>query len=149
MDALRERLGYVPTVDVAAEKRTAVCASYFDESIDGLAQEWPEGWFGNVPWNNIPPWIDKARGSPTGLKLLPVRTERDWFQAVVEDKRHWICFLKPRLSYYYPDGWTSKGKQHPPGIRPGISHGSMLIEFNSPHPGVGVEEFVRPAGADR
>lgn len=123
--ALDERLGPF-TVDVAAAAHNTKCERYYDETANGLAQDWAgERVWCNPPYSDIAPWIRKAWASyadTLGIAmLLPAsRTEQSWWQELVEpyrDRPQGVLrteFIRGRMRFLKP-GQTAIGpNQRPP-----------------------------------
>lgn len=76
-------------------------------------------WFGRV-WLNPPfdryevdLWVDKMAKHQSGIALLHVRTEAEWFEPVWRNA-HAILFLADRLYFHHPDGTRAKANSGAP-----------------------------------
>lgn len=96
-------------LDVCASAENKKAPHFFDESDNGLANQW----FGNV-WCNPPygkgliePWVCSAvehyleYGIRT-VMLLPVRTDMRWFRMLTQQSL--IVFVQGRLNFIPPPG---------------------------------------------
>ena len=102
-DELHQEFGF--TCDVAASEDNALCEQYFDESKDGLAQDW----FGNVwcnpPYDTSKEWIAKAynetkKECSLAVLLLPARTDTKAFHSYIYNSPNVeVRFLKGRLKF--------------------------------------------------
>lgn len=89
------------TVDVAANIYNAKTPRYYDESLNGLAQNWD----GETVWCNPPygraiaDWVRKAALSKaTTVMLIPSRTDTKWFHDYIYGRAE-IRFIKGRLKF--------------------------------------------------
>ena len=73
------------TIDAAASKSNALCPRFWDEETDALKQDWSkEVVFCNPPYSMCKEFCDKARREATRcLLLLPVRSDRIWYQKII------------------------------------------------------------------
>lgn len=90
------------TLDVAASKDNAKCASYFTVEDDGLAQDWPGVVWCNPPYSETALWVEKAvieakKGS-TIVMLVPASTDVEWFHEHVYGK-HEVRFVRGRIKF--------------------------------------------------
>lgn len=99
------------TLDAAATKESAKCASYFSKDSNGLAQSWGgERVWVNPPYSAITPWIIKSLQSvhpvmPASFRaklvamLVPAWTDRAWWQDFVEPNRdgHGLSLVQTRF----------------------------------------------------
>lgn len=97
-------------LDVCAD-RPNVCANFFNEETNGLAQGWPGLCWMNPPYGTeIGAWVDKARTeskyfyNTATVCLLPARTDTDWFQRNASDASQRV-FIKGRLKFGNRDHW--------------------------------------------
>lgn len=105
-------------IDVCADHESTKCMTYFDEEIDGLAQNWHEfgkvGWC-NPPYSNPKPWLEKAHQESlngfTTVFLLPTPNGENTYRDHVFDKAYEIMFINGRLSFIAPEDFTVKGKK--------------------------------------
>ena len=101
---------YRYTVDACAKPWNAKLPRYWTEGDDGLVQVWDgERVWCNPPYTDIKPWVDQAlrRRAEWCTLLLPSRTDRDWFHALLVEsykQRAQIEFLPYRLSFEPPPG---------------------------------------------
>lgn len=91
------------TLDVCASKDNAKCVKFFDETIDGLAQDWTHDvWFCNPPYGRgIARWTSKAAAaglSSTGVMVLPARTDTAYWNDDVMQADE-IRFVRGRLHF--------------------------------------------------
>lgn len=86
---LHKEFGF--TLDVCATAESAKCPRYFTKAEDGLKQSWRgERCWGNVPFSDIEPWVEKTWFSRAELVVLltpATRTEQPWWQKWVEPCR--------------------------------------------------------------
>lgn len=79
------------TLDVCANADNAKCASFFDEEIDGLKQDWTGVCWMNPPFNKeLKKWVLKARAESKKhgsvvCCLVPFRGNTLWFRDVCMD----------------------------------------------------------------
>ena len=89
-------------LDVCANSENAKCANYFDETIDGLKQQWDGICWMNPPYGtDIKHWLKKAYESSlqgaTVVCLIPSRTDtKYWHEYVMKGQ---IEFIKGRLKF--------------------------------------------------
>lgn len=129
------------TIDVAASDENAKCERYYTRDDDGLAQPWSaEAVFGNPPYSNIRPWVEKAwaeaPAARTIVLLVPAdRTEQGWWQDLVEPFRDRpgsllsVEFLRGRLRFLRP-GET----EVPPNSRPPFGCCLLIWRCSRPPP---------------
>lgn len=76
--------------------------------FDGLIEDWRgERVFINPPYSNIAPWVEKAKEADLAVLLLPVRTDSDWFRALLRSGAE-IRFLRKRIPFLL-EGKEMKG----------------------------------------
>lgn len=85
-DLVNAEFGF--TLDSAAEAHNAKCASYYDESVDGLSQPWPGVVWCNPPYGrSISKWVEKgwseAQNGATVVMLIPARTDTAYWHDYV------------------------------------------------------------------
>lgn len=110
---LHEEFGF--TLDVCATAESAKCERYFTKEQDGLKQSWEgEVWFCNPPFSpgNLAAFVAKCAeearkpGHRLGVSVLPVRTDRKWWQEHIEpgrlDGSLEVRFNKGRIAFGYP-----------------------------------------------
>lgn len=106
------------TLDVAARGDNALCARYFTEEDNGLAQDWTgERCWMNPPYSDIEPWCAKAAAARAlTVGLLPVRTDLGWFHDHVLAAGAEVRFLRGRLRFYGDrvDGAVAEGRGNAP-----------------------------------
>lgn len=79
------------TLDVCANSENKKCEKYFDETDDGLKQNWTGVCWMNPPFNkNLKKWVIKARDESNKHKsivccLVPFRGNTIWFRDVCMD----------------------------------------------------------------
>lgn len=98
-------------LDVCATDANKKCRFFFNEEMDGLAQDWHSTFMhNNRVWMNPPygrtigHWVEKAyRQSKRGCLvccLLPARTDTRWFHDFIYNKPNvTIEFVKGRLKF--------------------------------------------------
>lgn len=88
------------TIDVCADKLNHKCKRYYDNTSDGLWQDWAgETVWCNPPYDNIKEWLAKAVNSNClTVMLIPSRTDTKWFHEYIY-KKYEIRFLKGRLKF--------------------------------------------------
>ena len=103
--------------DVASSNLNKVCDLNFDETEDGLAQEWDKNSWCNPPYSDILPWAEKALESDvTTVLLLPMRTASPWFRALTGERRvAWYAF-KGRVAFTPPPGVKNSSPRHDSGL---------------------------------
>ena len=95
-------------VDLAADTHNAVCANYYDEQMDALADNnsWKVtqgGWaWCNPPYGKISPWVEKAskeaaEGAHIAI-LVPASVGSNWWRDHVEPYAY-QSFLNGRLTF--------------------------------------------------
>ena len=92
-------------IDVCADKYNTKCKQYYDETDDGLLQNW-EGktCFCNPPYGRaIKDWVKKAyyEGSKPNtvvVMLIPARTDTKYFHEYIYHKAE-VRFIKGRLKF--------------------------------------------------
>lgn len=81
------------TVDAAASEENALLHNYWDEAKDALKQDWSkEIVFCNPPYSRCKEFADHARENANQcVLLLPVRSDRIWYQKLKADDlwQHW------------------------------------------------------------
>lgn len=130
------------TLDVCAEPWSAKCARYFDEDMNGLAQDWrvlndsaewePARAFCNPPFDSIEDWVTKgwnevvAGNAELACFLLPPRLDQPWFHEVVRPHASVVHFLRGRVQFCPPPELGVKAKPS------GNFEGSMVVVFQGP-----------------
>lgn len=99
-DKLNEEFNF--QTDVCASVENTKCARFFDETTNGLVQEWNGTCWMNPPYGRgIKAWIRKAYESSlsgaTIVCLLPARTDTSWWHDYVI--RGEIRFIRGRLKF--------------------------------------------------
>lgn len=98
-DELNAEFGF--EVDVCATAENAKCKLYFDQAMDGLAQEWDGVCWMNPPYGDeIKHWMHKAIESSlhaTVVCLVPARTDTNWWWETARFGE--VRFLKGRLRF--------------------------------------------------
>lgn len=96
-------------LDAAASKENAICERYFDEKMNGLAQNWYGRVWVNPPYSQIDKWIDKAieevqvkRNCREVVFLVPSRTCTKWFFKAFRAATS-IQFIHGRLDFHGPN----------------------------------------------
>lgn len=86
-------------VDVCASGPN-VCANYYAEADNGLAQTWRGLCWMNPPYGDeIGVWVEKARTEPgTVVCLLPARTDTKWWQENTP-YADLVVFIRGRLKF--------------------------------------------------
>lgn len=93
------------TCDAAASRDNALCASWTGD-IDGwMANLTPDDprwrYFCNPPYSDIYKFVRHALGGgELWVKLLPVRTDTDWFHMLVESGRCEFRYFRKRIRFY-------------------------------------------------
>jgi len=91
-------------LDVAANSTNAKCPKFYDESANGLAQDWKGVCFMNPPYGRaIPKWVEKAynesiKHTSRIVCLLPVRSDTKWWHNYVM-KSYEIRLMNRRLTF--------------------------------------------------
>lgn len=131
------------SIDLCADAESSKCHMFFDETIDGLKQDWHKygnsGWC-NPPYSNVKPWLEKAyRESFEGFTtvfLLPTPNGEDAYRDLVFGYAAQIEFINGRLSFIAPEDFTVKGKKGKPDKHykkgdevKGNTRGSCFIVF--------------------
>lgn len=84
---------YHITCDAAASKENHKHPNFFDKEKDGLKQPWSGIVWINPPWNDILPWMIKARefvqSGGTVVALLPFWKDTDWWD-IAKHGRIWF-----------------------------------------------------------
>jgi len=76
-----------------------VCGNYFDESSDGLNQEWRGLCWMNPPYSEMMEWMTKAMSSGANVVcLVPCRTETRWWHKTVPHASQ-VVFIRGRLKF--------------------------------------------------
>lgn len=89
------------TVDAAALPFNAKLERHWTPEDDGQSQDWePERVWNNPPYDDIAPWVKKAKTALFAALLLPVRTDRAWFQRCGAE----IHFFVGRMAFEAPPG---------------------------------------------
>ena len=92
------------TLDAAAAPHNAKCATFFDETDDGLEQEWTGTVWCNPPYRSseIPRWVRKGYESTiagaTVVMLVPVRTDLGWWHDIVIPHAE-VRFIRRRVQF--------------------------------------------------
>lgn len=116
------RFGF--TLDAAANHHNAKLPRYYTKETNGLEASWAgERVYCNPPFSAIEPWVEKAwreTAAPLVVMLLPAnRTERTWWQTLVEPKRDRSPefrseFLPGRLKFLSPGEDEIRANNRPP-----------------------------------
>lgn len=87
------------TVDAAASKNNALCNKFWSEEDSALEKDWSkERVFCNPPYSMSAEFANYALCMmQTGCLLLPVRTDRLWYQSLVEEFK--TCYITGRLHF--------------------------------------------------
>ena len=95
-------------LDVAASHENALTSAYFTRDSSALFRDWNyESVWCNPPYNAIDAWVDYAliqlsrKCCDTVTMLLPVRTDRPWFERVWRNA-YAIDFVRGRLKFEGP-----------------------------------------------
>ena len=115
------------TIDLAADKESALCTSFYSEEEDSLKQDWSNkvGWCNPPYGREIPKWTQKAASTKlsqgdTIVMLLPGRIDTNWWHDV---KNKCISvFLKGRVGFIEPNKPKAVSAPFP----------SMLLVFQNP-----------------
>lgn len=89
--------------DVCADKDNAKCAIFYDESINGLSQDWRGVCWMNPPYGRqIGDWVAKAylssiENGATVVCLVPARVDTKWWHDYCVKGE--MFFLKGRLKF--------------------------------------------------
>lgn len=98
-------------LDVCANKHNAKLKNYFDETINGLEQDWYGNCWMNPPYSkgNQKLWVLKALEEidkdnvETVTMLLPARTDtklyHDYIIPSLRYSDNWLCYLKGRVKF--------------------------------------------------
>lgn len=93
-------------LDACASRSNAKVATYFDETQDGLKQNWaPYGKvFCNPPYKHVAKWVEKcveeSRKGAYIVLLIPARTDTKYFHEHLYNKRYVeLVFLKGRIKF--------------------------------------------------
>lgn len=112
------------TLDAAASAQNTKCKKFYDETTDGLKQDWSNEvvWI-NPPYKTNADWVAKiaaeaARGTTIALLCFATTIGTNYVQNNAADVDY-ILFPKGRLSF-------SDGVQNEPAKKP-----SMLVIFNA------------------
>lgn len=105
LEFLKEKWGWVPSLDVAASAENTKALFYFNEEDDGLSRVWRGNVWMNPPFGReIPKWIDKcisenAKGNTDSIvALVPARTETQWAHRAFRSCSA-VFFIKGRLDF--------------------------------------------------
>lgn len=100
------------TLDGAATPQNALCRRF---CAADAAMPWSgERVFCNPPYSNIEPFVKAAFDAEIAVLLLPVRTDSDWFQMLIE-RRAEIRWFRKRVNFIQ-NGEEVKGAPFPPLI---------------------------------
>jgi site-specific DNA-methyltransferase (adenine-specific) len=91
-------------LDVCASEFNCKCDNYFDETIDGLKQEWNGVCWCNPPYGReISKWVEKAyKESLKGnviVMLIPSRTDTTYWHKFIFPYASEVRFIKGRLKF--------------------------------------------------
>ena len=97
-DALNAEFGF--TLDGAATRGNAKCRDY-NTSRCAVGADWSDNRvFCNPPYSNIGSFVESALASGSlAVLLLPVRTDSDWFRALIESNLTTIRFFRRRIAF--------------------------------------------------
>lgn len=104
-DFLDERFGF--GLDAAATEQNTKCPYFYNEVMDSLKQPWDKKAgpiFCNPPYSKAGEFAlhaleqIKKHGGSTAI-LLPVRSDRLWFQKVLNDPITRVCWITGRLHF--------------------------------------------------
>jgi len=92
-------------LDVAASEKNAKCVNYFTKEIDAFTVEWDKNFWMNPPWSrDLKKWVQRAyeqsiKHGVTGVLLLPVRTNTQWWHKFIIDTKQEVRFLKGEIKF--------------------------------------------------
>ena len=95
-------------LDVAATAASAVAPRWYTKEENGILRPWIGRVFCNPPWNDIAPWVKKAKESiligtaEVVVMVLPARFGTMWFASLEQTAE--IERVYGRVSYLTPDG---------------------------------------------
>ncbi len=115
LDSVVSVLGEIGLDPCSEPARANVPAgAHFTEKDDGLAQPWSGTVFANPPYSAADAFVEKLIASwkegevTQAIALLPSRTDRAWFRALVAVAT--VCFVTGRIKFNRADGESvSKG----------------------------------------
>ncbi len=92
------------TLDAAASKENALCEKFYTKEDNSLKQPWNGSVFCNPPYSMAKEFAEYAQSQAIGQKeiclLLPVRSDRLWFQRLLHDAPQWqACWITGRLHF--------------------------------------------------
>lgn len=92
------------TLDAAASKENAKCDKYYDERADGLTKPWDRSTFCNPPYSKDREFAVKAdiewrTVANCSCLVLPVRSDRLWFQRLLHVGNVKTCWITGRLHF--------------------------------------------------
>jgi phage N-6-adenine-methyltransferase len=104
------------TVDAAASAENALCAKYWDEEIDGLAQDWStERAFCNPPFGKARLWVAKGATAEVAVLLIPAAVDTRWWYEFVLPSVAEIRFIKGRVAFFKDGKQDARGAAAPIG----------------------------------
>lgn len=87
-------------VDAAATKENTKCRGFFCEESDALTQEWHgHSIWCNPPYSKAKQFTQKFLQGRWGAILLPVRSDRLWFQEALGSVNIRACWITGRLHF--------------------------------------------------
>lgn len=89
-------------IDAAASKENALLPRYWTEEDNALEQDWSgKRIFCNPPYSLSAQFADKFFDAETGtgVMLLPVRSDRLWFQRLLHQPSTATCWITGRLKF--------------------------------------------------
>lgn len=94
------------SVDAAASIENTLCPKFWDKEANALEQDWrSERVWCNPPYSLSSSFAQKIQEASNCFMLLPVRTDRLWFQTLLHDSTINHCWITGRIHF----GQSGKG----------------------------------------
>lgn len=92
-------------LDVCATPNNAKCERHITKSMDALTMNWNLNFWMNPPFSrNLKKWVQRAyeqsqKHKVTGVLLLPVRSNTNWWHKYIIDTKTEVRFLKGEIKF--------------------------------------------------
>lgn len=93
-------------LDVCANENNKKCKYYFSKDDNGLNQQWDRNFWCNPPYSQkqISKWVkygyeQHLKYGVTGVFILPVRSNTNWWHKYIIDTKAEVRFLKGEIKF--------------------------------------------------
>ena len=93
------------SLDVAASSKNNKCDEYYTKEMDAFTKDWDKAFWMNPPWGrDLKKWVQRASEQVkihgvTGVLLLPVRTNTQWWHKYIINENQEVRFLKGEIKF--------------------------------------------------